>query len=405
MTDPAIRCPDCGADVPLTESLAGPLLEQTRREAAARQDAALAAQKARIEAGAREEATRAQEARFAELTEAAAARDAEVAAMRTRDAAREAKLAEAQKAQAAALAREEALKEREREMELDIRRQVTAQTDAARQKLRAEAEALAAERVRATQEAQALKLAEKDQQMDTMRRTIEELRRKAEQGSQQRQGEAAEVVLEDRLVRAFPIDEVAPVPKGIRGADCLLRVVGPQGEAGTILWESKRAANWSRDWLPKVREDGRTVGADLVVLVSEVRPEGTDTFALIDGVWVVAPRYAVPLAHALREGLFRVAEARGAREGQATKTEMLYDYLTGPQFRARMEAVVEPFEAMQDALRKERKQMNAQWAMREKQLDKAIGAMVGMYGDVRGIAGSAVAEIDALEPDLIEGED
>ncbi|WGH77769.1 DUF2130 domain-containing protein [Jannaschia ovalis] len=398
MSDPKITCPDCGADVPLTESLAGPLLERTRVEAEARQKQALAAQKQAIETAAAAAAEAAQAARLAELQEAAQARDAEMAELKRQGLAREAKLAEAQKAQAEALRREAQLREREREMDLEIQKQVAAATEIARKKLAAEAEALAAERLQAAQAAQALKLAEKDQQMDVLRRQIDMLNRKIEQGSQQRQGEAAEIVLEDQLGRAFPADAIEPVGKGVRGADCLQRVSG----AGTIIWESKRAANWSKDWLPKLRDDMRGAGADVAVLVSEARPEGAENFALVDGVWVCAPRFAVPLAHALREGLTKMAEAKGAREGQATKTQMLYDYLTGPQFRGRIEAVVEPFEAMQDALRREKKQMTAQWAMREKQLDKAIEAMMGMYGDVRGIAGAAIAEIEALEPQLLE---
>lgn len=398
MSDQIISCPACAHDFPLTESLAGPMLARARAEAAARQEAALSAQKAAIEAAAAEAAARAQAARLAEIEERAAAREAEVDALRARDTAREAKLAEAQKAQAAAMAREDAVAEREREMDLTIRRQVAAQTEAARAKLAVEAEALAAERLASVQEAAQLKLVEKDQQMETLRRQIDVLQKKVEQGSQQLQGEAAELVLETQLAAAFPADLIEPVGKGTRGADCLQRV----GQAGAILWESKRTAGWNKDWLPKLREDMRAAGADVAVLTSQVRPEGLDTFALVDGVWVAAPRYAVPLAHVLREGLARAAEARGVRAGQATKTEMLYDYLTGPQFRARMEAVVEPFEAMQQALLKEKKQMQAQWALREKQLEKAVGAMMGMYGDVRGIAGAAVAEIEALEPRLLE---
>jgi len=400
MNDPRITCPACSHEIPLTESLAGPLLVKTRQDAAARQEAALAEQKRTIEAEAAARATAAQAAKLAEIEARAQEREAELAAMKVRDADRETKLAAAQKAQAAALAREEALKDREREMDLTIQKQVAAATDIARRKLQAEAEAMATERLKTVQEVNALKLAEKDQQMEGMRRKVEEMQKKMDQGSQQLQGEAAEVVLEDQLARAFPTDVIEPVGKGQRGADCLQRV----GTMGTILWESKRTSGWNKDWLPKLRDDMRSAGADVAVLTSAVRPEGLETFALVDGIWIAAPRYAVPLACVLREGLSRAAEARGVREGQATKTEMLYDYLTGPQFRSRMEAVIEPFEAMQMALLKERKQMQAQWALREKQLEKAMASMMGMYGDVRGIAGAAVAEIEALEPDLLEGD-
>lgn len=402
MTDPKITCPSCASEIALTESLAGPLLDEHRREAAARQSAALAEQKSRIEVAAAEAAAARQAERLAELEEAARDRDAEMARMRDRDAARDAKLAAAQKAQADAIAREEALKDRERELEVTVQRQVREATEAARTKLRAEAETLAAERVRAAQEAQIVKLAEKDAQMAVLQRQIETLKRKAEQGSMQLQGEAAEVLLEDRLARAFPADEIVEVGKGARGADCLQRVAGPSGPAGAILWEAKRTQHWSPAWLPKLRADMREAGAEMAVLTSEARPDGCDSFAMVEGVWVAAPRYAVVLAAVLRDGLLRTCEARGVREGQATKTELLYDYLTGPKFKARLQATVEPFEKMQDALLKEKKHMQQQWALRDRQLENAMAAMMGMYGDIKGIAGAAVAEIEAFEPDMLE---
>ncbi|MEM8824579.1 MAG: DUF2130 domain-containing protein, partial [Pseudomonadota bacterium] len=268
MMDAKITCPKCRAEIALTESLAGPLLERARKEADAAQADALAKQKADIEARAAEVAAAEQAARLAEIEEAQAKRDAELVALQEREKIREEKLAAAQAAQAEAVAAKASLEEQKREMALTIEQAVATRTEAARAKLAQEAQALAAEKLRAAQEAAALKLSEKDRQMETMKRTIEDLQRKAEQGSQQRQGEAAEVLLEDRLAQAFPGDAVEPVPKGMRGADCLLRVAG----AGTILWESKRAANWSNDWLPKLRDDMRAVGADAAVLVSEVRP-------------------------------------------------------------------------------------------------------------------------------------
>lgn len=398
MSDPTITCPDCGGDIKLTESLAGPLLAQTKRDMAEAQAAALAAQKSQIEAGAAEAARAAQAEQLAALQEADAKRQSELVALRALDKTREAKLAEAQSVQARVLKKENELIERAREMDLTIQKQVSAATEIARAKLAIEAEALAADRLKAAQEASTLKLVEKDQQMDTLRRQIDVLQKKVEQGSQQLQGEAAELVLEDQLRQAFPTDTIAEVGKGVRGADCLQSVLG----AGTIIWESKATANWSKDWLPKLRDDARGAGADVCVLVSQARPEGVSTFALIDGVWVVAPRYAVSLAHALRDGMLRVAEARGAREGQATKSEMMYEYVTGPQFRGRMEAMLEPFIAMEEALAKERRQITLQWTTREKQLEKARNAIMGAVGDVRGIAGANTLQIDALDPDLLE---
>ena len=396
MTDTKIACPSCGHEFPLTDTLAGPVIGEMRKEFASRLEAekaagekALANQKAQIEAAAKAAAAEEQAARLSDL-EARAKDQAE-------------KLAEAQKAQAAAMKRELELEEREAAFELRVQKQLAAALKEADAKRREEAEARLAEATKRAEEAAAEKLTEKDQQLETMKRQIEALRRKSEQGSQQAQGEAAEVVLEETLGQAFPADTIAPVGKGVRGADCLQQVAGSAGPVGAILWEVKQTQNWAPAWLPKLREDMRGAGADIAVLVSRARPDGVESFAQIDGVWVAAPRYAVPLATVLRERLAEVALARGQRQGQASKTEILYDYLTGPQFRARVEAVVERFEMLREDLERERKTMMTLWAKREKSLGIARDAMVGMYGDVQGIAGSSVPDIEGLEePPLLE---
>jgi len=164
-----------------------------------------------------------------------------------------------------------------------------------------------------------------------MQRQIEELRRRAEQGSQQLQGEVSEMELEALLKAKFPHDSIDPVPKGQHGGDILQRVVGPAGmRCGTMLWESKRTKNWSDGWLTKLREDQREAKAELSIIVTQVLPKGVETFEYIDGIWVTHPRSALPVAMAMRQSLIEVAAARKATEGQQTKTEMVYDYLTGP---------------------------------------------------------------------------
>lgn len=397
MNDTKITCPSCGHEFPLTDTLAGPVIGELKRDYEARlaaekaaRDQALAEQKARIETEARARAIDAQATELADLR-AQAREQAE-------------KLAEAQKVQAAALRRERELEERERAFELRLEEKLSAALKDSEAKRTADyEERLKAKSAEISEQAQ-LQTAEKDDLIAGLKRQIETLQRKADQGSQQRQGEAAEIVLETQLGGAFPGDDITPVGKGQRGADCLQRVTGPAGPVGAILWEVKETQNWSRDWLPKLREDARTAEADIAVLISRARPDGIDSFAFVDGVWVAAPRYAVPLASVLRDRLAEVALARGQRQGQASKTELLYDYLTGPQFRARVEAVVERFETLRDDLERERKTMTALWARREKALGLARDAMVGMYGDVQGIAGSSVPDIEGLEPPLLSDE-
>jgi hypothetical protein len=236
-----------------------------------------------------------------------------------------------------------------------------------------------------------------------MQRQIEGLKRKAEQGSQQLQGEALELELEATLQIHFPMDNIEPVKKGEFGGDVLQQVCGPMGQAcGAILWESKRTKNWSDGWLAKLRADQRFANAEVAVLVSRALPKDIDTFGHIDGVWITDPRFAIPLAIALRQTLIEVANTRQAQAGQETKMELVYQYLTGPRFRHRVEAIVEKFVDMQADLDREKRAMTRLWAKREAQIQGVIESTVGMYGDLQGIAGRALQEIEGLEVPLLE---
>ncbi|MDH4154180.1 MAG: DUF2130 domain-containing protein, partial [Nitrospira sp.] len=239
---------------------------------------------------------------------------------------------------------------------------------------------------------------EKEQTIASMQTQIEELKRRAEQGSQQLQGEVQELELEAVLRTKFPRDTIEPVPKGEFGGDALQRVMGPLGQlCGTILWESKRTKNWSDGWLVKLRDDQRTAKADIAIIVSQTLPKDVESFDLVDGIWVTNAKSVFSLAVALRHSLIELASARQALDGQQTKTEMVYQYLTGPRFRHRVEAIVEAFSSMQEDLDREKKAITKQWAKREEQIERVMQATVGMYGDLQGIAGKSIQEIDGLE--------
>jgi hypothetical protein len=261
----------------------------------------------------------------------------------------------------------------------------------------AERDALSEKLSKDADEKAALKVAEQAQMIDGMKKQIEALKQKSEQGSMQTQGEAAEMVLEETLAQAFPLDGFAPVAKGVGGADVRQDVMANGAVAGRILWESKRTKNWTAGWLAKLRDDQRASGCEVAVITSVALPDGVDSFGIVDGIWVCAPRYAVPLATSLRHGLIEVAGAKGRAMGQETKMEMIYDYLTGTQFKQRVDAIVERFEDMQDNLRKERVFIEKQWALRAKQIDLVIASTVGMHGDLQGIAGRSMPEIASLD--------
>jgi hypothetical protein len=290
---------------------------------------------------------------------------------------RDAKLAEAQQAQADLIRKRRELDDAKREMDLTIQKQVQAELGVVRDQAKQEAEAALTLRVR-----------EKEEQIASMQRQIEDLRRKAEQGSRQLQGEVQELALEALLRQKFPHDVIEPVPKGEFGGDLIQRVVGPAGQiCGSILWEAKRTKNWADGWLGKVRDDQRAAKADMALIVSHALPKGLQTFDQIDGVWVTEPRCAVAVAIALRESLIALAAARLAGEGQQTKMELVYQYLTGSRFRHRIEAVVERFSDMQADL--DRETMMRLWAKREEQIRGVVESTAGLYCDLQGIAGAA----------------
>ena len=313
MTEPTIICPKCKTEIKLTESLAAPLIESTRQQfeqQLAQKDSDIAQ---------REQAVRDKETQLAEtrskLDEEVAnqveeqlkkdrariiteeARKAKLAVStdldeKTREVAdlqevlktRDEKLAEAQKAQAELIKKQRELDDAKREMDLTIEKRVQEGLTATREQAKKEAE-----------EGLKLKVAEKDQTIASMQRKIEELKHRAEQGSQQLQGEVQELELEDLLRSKFPFDAIEPVAKGEFGGDVLQRVIGANGQqSGTILWESKRTKNWSDTWLPKLRKDQRTAKAEIAVIISQALPKDVETFETIDGVWVTHPRTTYP---------------------------------------------------------------------------------------------------------------
>lgn len=212
------------------------------------------------------------------------------------------------------------------------------------------------------------------------------------------QGEAQEVVLRELVGRSFPKDAISDVGTGVEGADLLQVVHDEHGaEAGTIVWESKRTKSWSDAWLPKLRDDVRAAGASCAILVTQAMPSGMTSFGERDGVWICAPPYAVGLARVLRSGLLEVAEARRAESGRSEKIHLLYAYLTGPEFKARIGGALEAFRELQDGLLREQRAMRSAWKRRERQIERAVSNLTAFYGDVRGIAGRQIATLEELE--------
>jgi hypothetical protein len=154
-------------------------------------------------------------------------------------------------------------------------------------------------------------------------------------------------------------------------------------EVGIIAWESKDAKLWSDAWAEKLKEDRLRVGASISVIVTTVLPQGMKHFGVYKGVWVTAWQYAIPLTVALREKLLESHTLKGSLVAKDEKMEVLYSYLTSPDFRDKIQNIVEAFQVLKDELEKEKRAMERLWAQREKQLERVMKNTAGMYGDMQ----------------------
>jgi hypothetical protein len=411
MTEPRIICPKCKTSMKLTESLAAPLMAKTRkqveqklaekeREFAEREINMRNSERAMVQARKAIDTEIARKLRTAKAaiseSEAAKARLALGTEIEQRDEllmelqnnlkANNIKLAKAQQAHAGVIRKARELDDAKRELELSVQKRVQESLSSVRDQAKAEAE-----------DSLKAKVSEREAQIAGMQRQIEELRRKADQGSQQLQGEALEFELETSLRDRFSGDLIEAVPKGEFGGDIIHRVRNDAGRiCGTMLWEAKSTKSWNNKWIEKLRNDQRCANAEIGLIVSNVLPTGLETFDRIDDVWVTKKRFAIPLAMALRQSLIEISNNRQVANGQQTKMEMVYQYFTGPQFRNRINVIVEKFTDMQTDLDRERKVMVRMWAKREEQLKSVLDSSAGLYGDLQGIAGRALPEIESL---------
>jgi hypothetical protein len=294
-----------------------------------------------------------------------------------------------------------------REQELELRKKQRELQDAKEsmeleltRKLDEEREKIREEALKKVGEEHRLKDLEKDKMINDLRASLEDMKRKAEQGSMETQGEVLEQDFESQLKNFFVHDDIQPVPKGIRGADLVQTVCMPMGtQCGVMLWETKNTKAWSNAWIPKLKDDMIDIRASIAILVSVVLPEGINRFGQLDGVWVSDPACAIPLAAALREQLIAVSCERTASAGKSEKMEAIYQYLAGTEFKQKIEGIVEAFTSMQDQLNKERRAMERHWKQREKEIERVIKNTVGLYGDMQGIIGGQIPAISALELD------
>lgn len=243
-----------------------------------------------------------------------------------------------------------------------------------------------------------LKDHEKEKVIQDLKVALENANRRAQQGSQQLQGEVQELDIESILKEQFPHDDIMPVPKGIRGADALQIVKMPSGTVcGSILWESKRTKSWSEAWIKKLKDDQREAKADVAVIISEILPKDLPNSGYRDRVWIGDYSALRLLSVALRASLVGIASAKLVSDNKDEISDLLFRYVTGSEFRQKVEAMVDTYKDMRDTIDREKRASIARWSKQEKQIEKVIAITAGTYGDLRGLIGSSMQSIPALE--------
>lgn len=298
---------------------------------------------------------------------------------------KEAKLKEARQNEVTLIKEQQKLKDEKDAFELDKTRQ------------------LAEERKQIEEEASKKATDAKQSEIDQLNKKLsdatkakDELARKLEQGSQQTQGEVQELALEELLTAEFIYDDISPVPKGVNGADVIQTVKTKAGaECGKIIWESKKTKTWTEGWVKKLKDDQRLVKADLAVIVTSAMPQGTTGITQKDGVWICDIKLAISIATLLRHSLESVSREKSMSIGKNEKVEILYAYLTGTEFKQRIEVIVETFSSMKTSLDKEKLYFTKTWAEKEKQIERVIQNTVGIYGDLSGVV--KLQKIESLE--------
>ncbi len=283
------------------------------------------------------------------------------------------------------LQREQQLKNKEAEMELVLQRKLQEQRGELTEQIRKQE----ADKNSLKETEHQLRLKELEKQLDDQKKLAEEMKRKAEQGSMQLQGEVQELILEELLRQSFPFDVISEVGKGVRGADCVQTVRNQFGqECGRIIYESKRTKDFGGDWIEKLKKDMRSQGVDVAVIVSQCYPKGMDCFGEKDGVWICSFEEAKAVAYILRDGIIKLFNTNKSQENRGDKMQLLYSYLTSTEFSEQWKAIKEGFMSMRQSIQQERIAMERMWKAREKQLEKVLLNAAWIRGSIEGIAGS-----------------
>lgn len=368
-TSTILICPNCKKEISVDEALKGQLEDQIKAHLREEYNQKWVEEKKKLEEGFSEKGSREKKALEEQLEKQ----------KKELDKAREYELDLRKKTQE--------LEEKEKNLELDKQRQI----DEERKKIQEKTEIEVSEKFH-------LKEKEYEQKMEAMKKSLEEAQRKASQGSQQLQGEVLELELEEILKREFPVDEILPVGKGVRGADIVQRVFNKSGKhTGTIVWESKRTKGWEKKWVEDLKINMLSSKGDVAVLVSMTLPEEIKAFGFKDGIYVSSFECFLSVAFLLRKSIIDHHAVKQSVVGKNEKMEMVYNYFLSPEFQQRVSAIAEAFAAMKADLDVEKRVFTKLWAKREKEIEKVILNTSSLHGELHGLIGEALPKVKSLE--------
>jgi hypothetical protein len=388
MKEQFITCPHCNKKFPLSEAMRHEIEEQVKSDHQRELEEIEAEHLRQIDSAKKEAAKQAEVKAKKELL-------VEVNDLKNQVKELEDKSEEFTKKELDFLKREREIGKKEKQIELDREAFITKKTEELQLSVREEVE----------NELKG-KLAEKDQKITRLEKIAEELQKKARQGSMEEQGEAFEQELENILKGCFPTDEFEPVPKGKRGADIVHRFKTESlKQCGTILWEAKNAENWSEGWIAKLKDDQRQIGGETIgIIVTKALPKTIKRFGFQDGVWISDFYSIIGLATAIRAKFQELHQAKSAIAGRSSLMDLIYNYITGSEFKSRIEAIGDAWKEMKSDIDKEKIVMEKIWAKREKQLFRISTNMAGVYGDLTGY-GATLQKVQTLELEAGYGND
>ena len=386
----SITCPNCSAEIPLTEAISHQVEERLRAEFDAEKERLLAEQATQLadkDAAIESAIAKTRE----EVATVAEAKANERVATRIQDLTAQVEEEEARRHKAEE--RELELMKTKRELEAEresLQLQVQRQLDEERA-------AIVAGTTERVEESWQLKLREKDLILEQMNKRIDDLQAAADQKRSGLQGEVLEREIEDMLREAFPTDAIQPVKSGKRGADVIQSVRSARGDCGKLLWESKNHKHWSDSWIDKLRADQQAEKADVAIIVTAALPASIDHIGFVRGVWVCDFTSIVPLAIALHHQLDAIQQARTIDTNRSQVLDDVYEYVCGREFQHYVANTVVAALTMKTELDAERTAAERMFKKREKQIEAQVRNLAGLYGGLQGIAGGALQPVAALE--------